>query len=113
MIRIFSTVAAAIFASAIAAEEITLKSEIEGRSLHGGGVDMAVYYLDRQDHFEVVATYISPAYGPARIRMGLVDGDSTTFGLPGLSGRTYTFARIGDEVHVSTEAVPQRVARND
>ena len=93
---------------AAAADAIALDASIEGASLHEGGVDMAIYYVDRGDHFEVVATYaaVEAPSRPARIRMGLADGDSTTFGLPGMATpRLYTFSREGETVTVETTRI--------
>ena len=74
MTRFFTTIAATLIATSAAAGEVTLEREIQAGSLHEGGVDMVVYYVDHQDHFEVVATYVSDTTDPARIRMGLMDG---------------------------------------
>ena len=111
MTRFFTILAASLIAAAAAAGEITLEREIQAGSLHDGGVDMVVYYVDQHDHFEVVATYVSDTTQPARIRMGLMDGDATTFGLPGFAGRTYSFSRTGDIVRVRSDLVGTSVAQ--
>jgi hypothetical protein len=84
------------------ADSIRLDRPMAGASLHAGGVDMTVYYVAHDDHFEVVATYVQQdgPYDPARLRMGLSDGDDVSFGLPGLPGVLYRFARDGRSVTV-------------
>jgi hypothetical protein len=110
---LFATLAAGFLALPVlpaAADIIRLEDPMAAASLHDGGVDMVVYYLEHEDHFEVVATYAAhhaPA-APARLRMGLVDGDRVSFGLPGLPGVTYTFARTGASIAV--EATPADMA---
>lgn len=97
--------AVAIGAGAVSADEITLSKHRQGDWLHEGVVDMVVYYLDRDDHFEVVAIYV-PKADPERrrfIRMGLKDGDSVRFGLPGFPHVLYSFAREGCAVRVTAE----------
>lgn len=91
--------------AAISADSIRLETPLAGASLRAGDTDMAVYYVDRGDHFEVVATYAlhNGPYDPARLRMGLSDGDSVSFGLPGQTGYLYRFARDGSSVTVAAE----------
>lgn len=101
--KTFAAAAAlALFAQGATAEEIALEAPMAGASLHTGGIDMVVYYMDRSDHFEVVATYaLSDAPSePARLRMGLADGDSARFGLPGEPHVRYEFSRSGATVRV-------------
>lgn len=98
----------------IKADTIELDAEIECASVHAGGVDMAVYYQNRGDHFEVVGTYApaEPPFRPARIRMGLADGDSVSFGLPGIATAVlYTFEREGETVRVDTTHVGAEFAQ--
>lgn len=84
------------------ADSIELSQPVQAASLHEGGVDMVVYYLDDEGRAEVVATYVTKAApdDPKRIRMGLEIGDSTTFGLPGEPHVAYTFERRNDLVRV-------------
>lgn len=92
----------ALIASTAQADEITLQAPMAAASLHDGGIDMVVYFMDRDDHYEVVATYATVAnpVDPARLRMGLADGDRTEFSLPGLSHVSYAFSRTGQTVRV-------------
>lgn len=104
-----TTLAAGVLALAAlpaAADEIRLDVPLAAASLHDGGVDMVVYYLEHADHFEVVATYVAQYApdAPARLHMGLVEGDRVSFGLPGLPGMTYRFSRTGAVIAV--EATP-------
>lgn len=91
---------------ALSADSIHLGAPLQGASLRGDDVDMSVYYLDHGDHFEVVATYAlrNEPYDPARLRMGLSDGDNVSFGLPGQTGYLYRFSRHGSSVFVVAEA---------
>jgi len=92
-------------AGAASAEQIELTSPMQGASLHEGGIDMVVYYLDQDDHFEVVATYAPnrEPYEPSRFRLALADGDSMRFALPGEAQVMYGFVRTGDMVSVTAE----------
>lgn len=106
-------IAAALFTGAAAsADEIELRESMQAASLHEGGIDMVVYFLEHDDHFEVVGTYaaVDAAHDPARIRMGLVDGDSVSFSMPGQDQVRYSFARKGDVVSVSADPVESEVA---
>jgi hypothetical protein len=91
--------------AAISADSIRVNAPLAGASLRAGDIDMVVYYVDHGDHFEVVATYAlhNGLYDPARLRMGLADGDSVSFGLPGQTGYLYRFARNGSSVAVIAE----------
>jgi hypothetical protein len=94
------------------AETIEMTRPVQAAVLHDGAIDLVVYYVDRGDHFEVVATYTAKA-GPfdlQRLRMGLADGDSTQFSLPGHLDTVYSFERDGGTVHVRAE--PTRSARS-
>lgn len=109
---VFTAALLTVSASMTMAEEIVLTAPMQGASLHTGKIDMAVYYLDHTDHFEVVATYVEAdgAYDPARLRMGLVDGDDVSFGLPGMTQVRYRFSRVGDQVTVKANMVGETVA---
>ncbi len=91
--------------AAISADSIRLNKPLAGASLRAGDIDMAVYYVDHGDHFEVVATYAlhNGPFDPTRLRMGLSDGDSVAFGLPGQTGYLYRFSRGGSSVAVVAE----------
>ena len=109
--------AAAIFAAsafAAQAEMVELEAPMQAQSLHTGGVDMVVYYTDEDDHLQLVATYVDQIEGnePSRIRMGLQDGDATSFSLPGHPHLIYDFARAGVTVSVNAEIIGQKVASN-
>ena len=97
--------ASALFlaAGAAAADEIELTSPMQGASLHEGGIDMVVFYLDQDDHFEVVATYAPQRepYEPSRFRLAMADGDTMRFALPGEDQVMYSFARAGTTVSVT------------
>jgi len=92
-------------AGAASADQIELSSAMQAASLHEGGIDMVVYYLEEGDRFDVVATYAAnrEPFGPARLRMGLADGDSLRFGLPGERQVIYGFARSGATLRVTAE----------
>ncbi|MET3579283.1 hypothetical protein ABID19_002308 [Mesorhizobium robiniae] len=100
-----SLLAAMFLATPAFAEEATLGRPIEGGSLHEGNLDMVVYYVpvDR-GLLEVTATFAPKIGGdPLRVVMGLADGDSVAFSLPGHQDSLYAFSRSGEEVMVSTE----------
>ncbi len=107
-IRMFAA-ALVLGAGAAGADQIELSKEMQAASLHEGGVDMVVYYLEEPDHFQVVATYAPKreAYEPARMRMGLMDGDSVRFGVPGEPQVIYSFARSGNTVTVRADPTEQ------
>lgn len=94
------------------ADEIALERPMQAASLHDGGIDMVVFYLDRADHFEVVATYatVEAPDAPARLRMGLADGDAVSFALPGERHVQYSFARDGETVRVEARPTARDVA---
>jgi hypothetical protein len=101
--------ASAIFPTAAASGEarIQLEAPLAAASLHEGRVDMVVFYLEHDDHFEIVATYAErdAAYEPMRLRMGMADGDAVSFGLPGHGDVLYRFAREGTDVVVTATDV--------
>ncbi len=109
-----ATLLACISGIAAQADQINLTAPMQGASLHEGGVDMAVYFLDQKDVFEVVATYVDTTepYDPARLRMGLTDGDAVHFSLPGLRHVFYTFERTGDSIRVSAEPSSTAIAQS-
>lgn len=97
---------AALFLSTPAfAEEATIGRPIGGGSLHAGPLDMVVYYVSVDgDLLEVTATFAPKTGGdPLRVVMGLADGDSVAFSMPGHHDSLYEFSRSGKEVTVSTE----------
>ncbi len=102
--------AATLFTASLAqADEIKLTAPIQAGTLHENGVDMVVYYMDLDSALEVTATYVETATPDQaqRIRMVLMDGDGVTFGLPGLPGVNYSFARTGNVVSISTKSSMQ------
>lgn len=96
-----------------AADTVSLTKEMQAASLHVGGIDMVVYYVEQPDHFEVVATYATQTAPTlaSRFRMGLSDGDAVAFAMPGKAHVTYSFARSGDGVEVGAEFVGQAFTR--
>ncbi|WP_292537656.1 hypothetical protein [Mesorhizobium sp.] len=101
-----ASVLATLFLAAPAfAEETTIGRPIEAGSLHEGHLDMVVYYVPAEgDLLEVTATFAPKTGGdPQRVVMGLADGDSVAFSMPGHRGPLYAFSRPGEEVTVSSE----------
>ncbi|CAH2406587.1 hypothetical protein [Mesorhizobium escarrei] len=100
-----SVLAALFLATPTFAEEATIGRPIEAGSLHEGHLDMVVYYIPVEGHLlEVTATFAPKIGGdPQRVVMGLADGDSVAFSMPGHRGPLYAFSRAGDEVTVSSE----------
>ncbi|SMX50256.1 hypothetical protein [Maliponia aquimaris] len=101
--------AAALLAAtsgAALADDVTLSAPLTGATLHEGPVDMSVYWTDKAEVYEVVATYLTGLRGeePARLVLLMQDGDRATLGLPGAPGYHFTFQRSGDQVMVSTHA---------
>ena len=97
---------AALFLAPAFADEATIGRPIEGGSLHEGHLDMVAYYVPVDgDHLEVTATFVPKIGGdPLRVVMGLSDGDSVAFSMPGHKDSLYAFSRSGEEVTVSTES---------
>jgi hypothetical protein len=97
-----SQLAALFLATPALSEEATIGRAIEGGSLHGGSLDMAVYYVPVDgDLLEVTATFAPKGGGDAlRVVMGLADRDSVAFSMPG-QGSLYAFSRSGEDVTVS------------
>ena len=100
-----SLLAALFLATPAFAEEVTVGRPIEGGSLHEGRLDMVVYYVPVDgDLLEVTATFAPKGGGdPLRVVMGLADGDSVAFSMPGYQDSLYAFSRSGEEVTVSSE----------
>ncbi|WFU90934.1 hypothetical protein QA644_22065 (plasmid) [Rhizobium sp. CC1099] len=100
-----SLLAALFLATPAFAEEATFGRPIQGGSLHEGHLDMVVYYVPVDgDLLQVTATFAPKTGGdPLRVVMGLADGDSVAFSMPGHRDSLYAFSRSGKEVTVSTE----------
>jgi hypothetical protein len=101
-----SLLAALFLTTPALAEDATVGRPIEGGSLHEGGLDMVVYYVPVDGgRLEVTATFAPKGGGdPLRVVMGLADGDSVAFSMPGHQDSLYAFSRSGEKVTVSTEA---------
>jgi hypothetical protein len=98
-----SLLAAMFLATPAFAGEATIGCPIEGGSLHEGKHDMVVYYVAVDgDLLEVTATFAPKTGDPQRVVMGLADGDSVAFSMPGHRGSLYAFSRSGKEVTVSS-----------
>ena len=99
-----SLLATLFLATPAFAEEVTIGRPIEGGGLHEGRIDMVVYYVPVDGElFEVTATFAPKGAGdPLRVVMGLADGDSVAFSVPGHQGPLYAFSRSGKEVTVSS-----------
>ena len=97
--------AALFFATPAFAEEASIGRPIEGGSLHEGHLDMVAYYVPVDGNLmEVTATFAPKTGGdPLRVVMGLADGDSVAFSMPGHQDSLYAFSRSGKEVTISTE----------
>lgn len=104
-----SLLAALFLATPAFAEEATIGRPIEGGSLHEGNLDVVVYYVPvDSDVLEVTATFAPKIGGdPLRVVMGLADGDSVAFSMPGHQDSLYAVSRSGEEVTVSTETETQ------
>ena len=100
-----SLLAALSLATPAFAEEVTIGRPIEGGSLHEGRLDMVVYYVPVDgDLLEVTATFAPKTGGdPLRVVMGLADGDSVAFSMPGHQDSLHAFSRSGEDVTVSSE----------
>ncbi|UXN64431.1 hypothetical protein N8E89_00645 [Phyllobacterium sp. A18/5-2] len=99
-----SLLAALFLATPAFAEDATIGRPIEGATLHEGHLDMVVYYVPVDgDLLEVTATFAPKTGGdPLRVAMGLSDGDSVAFSMPGHRDSLYAFSRSGEEVTVSS-----------
>ena len=82
----------------------TVGRPIEAGSLHEGYLDMVVYYVPVDGNLlEVTATFAPKTGGdPMRVVLGLADGDSLVFSMPGHRNSLYAFSRTGEEVTVSS-----------
>jgi hypothetical protein len=100
-----SLLAAVALATPALAEDVTVGRPIEGAVLHQGRLDMVVYYVPvAGDLLEVTATLAPKGGGEAqRVVMGLADGDSVAFAIPGYQDALYAFSRKGAAVMVSSE----------
>ena len=100
-----SFLAALFLATPAFAEEVTVGRPVERGSLHAGRLDMVVYYVPVDgDLLEVTATFAPTGGGdPLRVVMGLADGDSVAFSMPGHQDSLYPFSRSSEEVTVSSE----------
>lgn len=101
--------AAALLAAtsgAALADDVTLTTPGAGATLREGPVDMSVYWTEKPEGYELVATYQTGPAGedPARLVLLMQDGDRATLGLPGAPGYHFTFRRCGDHVSVSSHA---------
>jgi opacity protein-like surface antigen len=104
---------AAVLISPAQAEEVTMSREFAAGSLHEGALDMVAYWAEVPGGaLEVTATFRDRATDdePMRIVMPMQDGDALAFGMPGYEGALYSFARAGQEVSISVEITPKRLA---
>ncbi|WP_226622858.1 hypothetical protein [Alloyangia pacifica] len=99
---------------AASAASLTLSEPLAGGTLREGTVDMSIYTQPADAAgIEVVAVYTERAGAePLRLAMRLEDGDSTTFGLPGVSGVSYRFERSADAVTVTSAPARTELALN-
>jgi hypothetical protein len=100
-----SLLATLFLATPALAEDVTVGRPIQAGSLHAGRLDMVVYYVPVDGGLlEVTATSAPKGGGdPLRVVMGLADGDSVAFSVPGYQDSLYAFSRSGEEVTVSVE----------
>ncbi len=95
------------------AEDVTISRALAAGSLHEGALDMVAYWLEVPDGaLELTATFRDRATDdePMRIVMPMQDGDALAFGMPGYEGALYSFARSGQEISISVEVMPARIA---
>ena len=95
------------------AEEVTISHALAAGSLHEGALDMVAYWLDGPDGaLELTATFRDRTTDdePMRIVMPMQDGDALSFGMPGYEASLYSFARSGQEITISVEVMPDRIA---
>ena len=96
------------------AEEVTISQALAAGSLHDGALDMVAYWLDGPDGaLELTATFRDRATDdePMRIVMPMQNGDALSFGMPGYEDSLYSFARSGQQITISVEVEPNRIAR--
>ncbi|WP_237220145.1 hypothetical protein [Salipiger sp. CCB-MM3] len=96
------------------AEVLTLSEPMAGGTLREGTVDMSVYTLPKGETASEVVAFYTERVGaePLRLAMQLEDGDSTTFGLPGISGVSYRFERTAGVVTVTSAPTKTELALN-
>lgn len=95
------------------AGELSLSKPLAGATLHDDLVDMSVYWVQSGTAFEVVAHYVTRTEAtPHRLQMRLEEGDRVVFGLPGLPGLSYGFAREGGALTVTSAATRTDLALN-
>ncbi|MEV8467670.1 hypothetical protein AB0T83_12865 [Fluviibacterium sp. DFM31] len=89
-----------------AAESIRLEKAAQAASIHQGGVDLVAYYIDMNAHLDVVATFVDGTDDdlPARLRLGLRDGDVVTFTVPNRPDVAFRITRTGALVEVQDAA---------
>jgi hypothetical protein len=110
----YTLAALALTAIPAFADEMTLTTPMASETLHEGGLDMNVYWVEAEGGYEVVGTYTPRigAYAPARFQMLMQDGDKVAFGMPGALDVLYSFARNGETLHVTAEKTGLQFASN-
>ncbi len=114
MKTILAAAALALTSGAALADAVTLTAPDASATLHEDKIDMNVYWTERAEGYELVATYLTGLTNeaPARLVMLLEDGDNVTFGLPGAPGYHFSFIRAGDAVSVVTHGYGEKLAMN-
>lgn len=95
------------------AENVTISRALAAGSLHEGALDMVAYWTEVPGGaLEVTATFRDreTADEPMRIVMPMQDGDALAFGMPSYEGALYSFARSGQEISISVEIDPDKIA---
>ena len=95
------------------AEEVTISQALAAGSLHEGALDMVAYWVEVPDGaLELTATFRDRATDdePMRLVMPMQNGDALSFGMPGYEDSLYSFARSGQEIRISVEVEPNRIA---
>ena len=112
--KLLIAAALSVASTAAFASDITLTTPAAGATLHHDAVDMSVYFTEAAEGYEVVATYVTDAAptDPARLVMLLNEGDRVSFGLPGVRGELFSFARTDDAVTVSARRAGIDLASN-
>ncbi|EPX78619.1 hypothetical protein [Salipiger mucosus] len=109
------TLATLLAAAPVAAlaDSLTLETPLAGGTVHGGTVDMSVFWQPEGEAHKVVAHYAEPGdAAPQRLVMLLNDGDNVVFGLPGKRGTEYRFSREADAVTVTAARTRTQLALN-
>ena len=102
---------AALAGTAAAAETVTLDRPLAGATVIENGVAISVYRApsaEASEIVEVVATY-APLAAPertGRVVMQMAEGDSASFGLPGLPGLKLDFTRDAETVSFGADTLP-------